>query len=161
MRVREALISGIGAGVAMTLGTWLLERVSPCADMLMIWGTMLLPASYEAWLLGLIIHLIASAAVGVVYVWGFEHVTRHAGAWTGVVFSLAHSLFAGIGLGLLPTVHPRIPQAMPAPGWFALGYGAWGLLALVLVHASFGAFVGATYGTVLRASHGAPRRVGA
>lgn len=158
MRVREALISGVGAGVAMTAATWLAERVAPCTNMPMVWGTMLLPASYEAWLLGLVIHLIVAAAVGVLYALAFEHVTHRAGAWTGVLVSLIHSLIAGIALGLLPRVHPRIPQAIPAPGWFGLGYGIWGLIVLFAVHAVYGAFVGATYRAVDYQSHGVSRR---
>lgn len=148
MHVREALVSGIGAGVAMAVATWLAKQVAPCTDMPMIWGTMLLPAGYEAWLLGLVIDLIVAAAIGLLYALAFEHVTHHAGAWSGVLVSLIHSVVAGIALGLLARVHPRIPEAIPAPGWFALGYGIWGLIALFAVHAVYGAFVGATYGAV-------------
>jgi hypothetical protein len=161
MRVREALVSGIGAGIAMTLATWLAGRVAPCTDMPMIWGTMLLPAGDEAWLLGLVIHLLVAALVGLVYAFAFEHVTHGASAWTGVLFSLAHSLVAGIALGLLPRVHPRIPQAMPEPGWLALGYGVWGLVVLIAVHAVYGAFVGATYGTVRQPARNVSRRAAA
>lgn len=158
MRVREALVCGIGAGIAMTLATWVAGRVAPCTDMAMIWGTMLLPAGYEAWLLGLVIHLLVAAIVGVLYAWSFEHVTHHAGVWTGVAFSLVHSLIAGLALGFLPRVHPRIPQAMPAPGWFGLGYGIWGLVVLIVAHAIYGAFVGATYGAVHQRAYRASSR---
>lgn len=146
MRARDAFLIGIGGGIVMIAATWLARFVAACADVSMLWGTVFLPASPDAWLVGALIQLLISGAVAVLYAWGFEHVTHHAGAWTGVRFSLVHSLVAGIALGLVVLVHhPRVPEAMPAPGWFALHYGAWGLIVLVLAHAVYGAFVGAAY----------------
>jgi hypothetical protein len=155
MRVKDALVWGIGAGVAMTVATWLAELVAPCADMPLIWGTMFLPASSAALLVGLLILLLVAAAIGILYALAFEYVTHHSGVWTGVLLSLVHSLVIGFALGLLPRVHPRIPEAIPAPGWFALGYGIWGLVVLFAAHAVYGAFLGATY----RAPYRQPRSV--
>jgi hypothetical protein len=157
MRAKEAFVIGIGGGIAMIAATWLARFVAACTDVPMLWGTMFLPASPEAWLLGALIQLLILGVAGLLYAWAFEHLTQHAGALTGVLFSLVHSLIGGIALGLVVRVHPRVPEAMPAPGWWALHYGAWGFIVLVLAHAVYGAVVGAAYEPAGARAHRAPR----
>lgn len=91
------------------------------------------------------IHLIVSGVIGVIYAAAFETITHRAGAALGVAFSLVHSVLAGIIVGILPAVHPRIPEAIPAPGFFMSAMGVMGVIGLFVLHAIYGAIVGAMY----------------
>lgn len=145
MRAGQAFGAGVVGGIAMSIAMWLARMMGMHVDISMTWGTMFLPAGSAAWILGFVIHLIVSGLFALGYAWAFENITHHAGAWTGVLFSLVHTVIAGIFLGFLPMMHPRIPEAMPAPGWFMSNQGAMGVIGLFVLHAIYGAVVGAMY----------------
>lgn len=110
----------------------------------MIWGTMFLPNSGGAWLLGLIIHLMVSGIAGLIYAAAFEFITYRASAALGAAFSLVHSVIAGVSIGMLPAIHPRIPEAVPAPGVFMSAMGLTGVVGLFVLHAIYGAIGGSS-----------------
>ena len=77
----------------------------------------------------------------------------HSSWWLGGVFGLVHGLFAATALVniLLPLVHPRMgtPQTsaphvalLEPPGFLMLNYGRGTLIATLLAHIAYGAFVG-------------------
>lgn len=113
-------------------------------------GTLLIAPGAAAWVVGLGMHLVVSGLIALVYAWGFEHVTHRAGWTVGLAFSLVHTLVSGVSMGaLLPGLHPLVTEAMPGPGYFMLNLGALGAAAFVVLHALYGAIVGALYGPVL------------
>jgi len=85
------------------------------------------------------------------YAVGFEYIMRRAGWAIGLGFGVIHTLIAGIGLGLMPAMHPLMPEIMPAPGAFMANLGTMGIAAFVILHLIYGAIVGTMYG---HAMHG-------
>jgi hypothetical protein len=151
MSVGKAFGAGMIGGVAMAILMWMARALTAgmSMDLSMVLGTMFLPAGAAAWVLGSIMHLVVSGLIALVYAWGFEHVTHRAGALVGLAFSVIHSIGTGVFTGLVPMLHPRIPEAMPAPGYFLLRMGVMGVTALFAVHFVYGAIVGAVYGSAI------------
>ena len=85
---------------------------------------MVLPPGTAAFIAGLLIHLVVSGLIELMYAWGFEHVTHRAGWLAGVAFAVIHTLIAGLFMGMLPMMHPRMPEPMPPPGFFMANLGA-------------------------------------
>lgn len=108
----------------------------------------------SAWLLGLGLHLLAGGLLGLVYAAVFEWVLGEANGGIGSAVGAVHAVVSGIGLALIPALHPMVPDPWPAPGVFMLGYGAFGVVTFVALHVVFGAIVGAYY-----AAEPAPRRI--
>ena len=64
-------------------------------------------------------------------------------AWcAGATIGAAHGVLAGAFLGAVPAVHPRVPEQVPTPRAFLLRRGVPAALALVALHALYGAIVG-------------------
>lgn len=146
MRAGQAFTAGVTGGIVMSILQWMARTfMGMPVNISMIWGTMFLPKGPGAWVLGFIIHLIVSGLIALVYAWAFENITHHAGVWTGVLFSLVHAVIAGLFMGMLPAMHPRIPEAMPAPGWFMSNSGMMGVIGMFVLHMVYGGIVGAMY----------------
>lgn len=69
----------------------------------------------------------------------------------GAALGLAHGVAAGLLLGAVPPLHPRVPDEVPAPGIFMRRRGAGAGVMLVALHGLYGAFVGAVIGAGDRA----------
>lgn len=145
MNYRRALVGGVLAGTVMTMGMAVLRALGTPANPEMMLGTMMLPAGGAAWLAGFALHLVVSALIALIYAWGFEHVTHRAGWSIGMAFALIHIGIGGIVMGLVPAIHPMVPEMMPAPGAFMSGMGAIGVTAFIVEHLAYGAVVGAIY----------------
>jgi hypothetical protein len=74
-----------------------------------------------------------------------------ADAGVGTTLGAVHAVISGIGLAFIPNLHPLIPSAIPAPGLFLLGLGAWGVVLFLALHLMFGAIVGSYYAVGLAA----------
>ncbi|MCA1604127.1 MAG: hypothetical protein LC775_01255, partial [Acidobacteria bacterium] len=85
-----------------------------------------------------------------IYALGFEYVTHRAGVLIGLGFAVIHIIIGGIVMGMMPMMHPMIPEQMPPPGAFMSGMGAMGAGLFVLEHLIYGAIVGAMYAPVSR-----------
>jgi hypothetical protein len=64
----------------------------------------------------------------------------------GLAIGVMHGIVAGMLLGVVPAIHPRVPEEVPPPGWFMSRRGSRGTVALIALHALFGAVVGAAIG---------------
>ncbi|HUE89297.1 MAG TPA: hypothetical protein VMO26_24730, partial [Vicinamibacterales bacterium] len=60
----------------------------------------------------------------------------------GATLGALHGVLAGAMLGAVPALHPRVPEQVPAPRAFLLRRGVQAALALVALHALYGALVG-------------------
>lgn len=107
------------------------------------------------WILGFIVHLLASGLVALLYGLAFEYVTHRAGWGMGDLVALVHIVIAGFFFALIPAIHPLIPEALRAPGAFMANLGFWGVVAFIVLHLVYGGIVGAVYRPVI---HG-PRPV--
>ncbi len=95
--------------------------------------------------MGFVMHLIISGLIALVYAAGFEYVTQRAGWAVGIAFSLIHIIIAGMVFGMIPMMHPLMPDQMPAPGVFMSNKGLMGVLAFAMLHMIYGAIVGGLY----------------
>ena len=150
MNYGRALAAGVAGGTAMTIGMAILRASGMPANPEMMLGTMFFPQGSLAWVAGFTMHLIVSALIALIYAWGFERVTHRAGWTIGVLFALIHIPIGGIVMGVIPVMHPMIPEMMPPPGAFMAGMGMMGVMAFVAEHLVYGAIVGAVYEPVRR-----------
>ena len=98
------------------------------------------------WMVGLVAHLLLSGLIGLAYAWGFTRITEVADWRAGLPFALVHAAIAGTILGgLLPAVHPLVPEVIRAPGLFMSNLGPYGILFFVIAHMSYGAVIGAIH----------------
>ncbi len=161
------LIGG-GAMVAMLYpAMWMMPRQMKM-NFLLIVGTMFLPAGPAAYGAGLMVHAMMSAVFGLVHGGLLETsgvTSPGAGAGLGALFGLGHAAIAGMALGMMPMLHPRMlperPKLIPAfaggiseaqerllepPGYFALNYPLPTTIGFFALHILFGLIVGLVYG---------------
>lgn len=149
MKTGKAFLAGVVGGLVMVILIWMARTfMGMHMNLSMMLGTMILPMGMGAWIIGFTMHLIISGLIALIYAWGFEHVTHKAGVLVGLGFSIIHAIGAGIFMGMVPLIHPRIPEMMPAPGFFLSGMGMMGVIALFMLHFVYGAIVGGMYGPV-------------
>ncbi len=153
MKSKKAFSAGITGAVVMTVLMFLGRAFGLTAlNLEMALGSMLTQTLGAAtWILGFGMHLIAGGVFALVYAWGFENISHHSGAGTGTWYGVIHTLISGIVvLGLMPAVHPLIPEVLAAPGMFAINYGALTATAFIALHLIYGAVVGSMYGPLAR-----------
>ena len=151
MKVGKALIAGLVGGAAMTTLAWFVRRMGIDMNAEMMLGTMVSSPGTAAWLIGFAMHMMLSAVIALIYALGFERVTHRAGAVVGLGFAVIHVILAGMVMGMIPAIHPMIPEQMPAPGAFMANMGTTFLALFVIEHLMFGTIVGAMYGPVVSA----------
>ena len=152
MRVGRAVAAGVLGGAIMSLLLWSArDGFEIPVSLALILGTMLglEPYAWSTALAGLAMHLSLSALIALIYAWGFERVAHGADIRVGGIFGLIHAVIAGIALGLLPMVHPMIPERLAPLGAFMANLGGVGVAAFFLLHLLFGFIVGAIYAPVL------------
>ena len=121
-------------------------------DIPFLLGTAFTDDRTRAKLLGYALHFVNGLVFALVYYVGFVVVGR-AGWKVGLLFGLAHALFAGTTLVnvLLPALHPRMgtPSSaadstplLEAPGFMLLNYGRATPVVTILGHLAYGAIVG-------------------
>ncbi|MDQ3035698.1 MAG: hypothetical protein M3Y87_25050 [Myxococcota bacterium] len=156
MKTGQAFLAGVVGGAVMTILTAIGRLLGLDVNLEMMLGTMLLPPSAVAWIVGLAMHLLISGLIAIAYAAGFERVTHRAGASVGLAFSVIHIVIGGLFMGLVPALHRLIPEQMAAPGAFLSNHGAVGVISFLVLHAIYGAIVGAMYAPAV---HEAPGRI--
>lgn len=150
MKAGRAFLAGVVGGIVMSLLMWIARTMMGMPiNLEMMMGTMVTDPGTTAWVIGLVIHLMLSGAIALVYAWGFENVTHRSGWLTGVGFSVIHIVVAGLFMGMIPMMHPRMPDPISPPGAFLSNMGMMGIVAEVVLHMIYGAIVGAMYGPVI------------
>ncbi|MCA1634202.1 MAG: hypothetical protein LC802_11035 [Acidobacteria bacterium] len=147
MNFGKAFLAGVVGGTVMTIIMALVRAtMMPQANPEMMLGTMTgsMPGM-GTWVMGLVIHLILSGVIALIYAVGFEYVTHRAGVLTGLGFAIIHLIIGGVVMGMMPMMHPMIPEQMMPPGAFMSGMGMMGTGLFVLEHLIYGAIVGAMY----------------
>jgi hypothetical protein len=155
MKTSRAFWAGVIGAILITFISAIGRAVGLPVNFEMILGSLVAGAfSPSAWLVGLILHLCIGGLLGLLYAVGFERVTHQAGGAAGLLFGTVHTVFSGLALGVLPAIHPAMPEIVRAPGMFMSSYGAAAVLAFLALHLLFGAYLGAAYAPVL---HPVPR----
>ena len=154
MKTGKAFLAGVVGGAVMSAIMLMARTVMGMEVKLeLLLGTMIgLQPGTTAWIVGFVMHLMISGLIALAYAWAFENVLHRANAGAGALVAIAHILVAGVFMGMMPLMHPLVPEVMPGPGFFMLNLGVMGLVAFVMLHLIYGAIVGAMYGPTLAAS---------
>lgn len=117
-------------------------------------GTMFTPRRRRALLLGFAMHFAMGCLFALLYALVFEGWHRTSW-WLGGALGLFHGLFLLIvGIGLLPSIHPRMSgkhhgptptRLLEPPGLLALHYGAMTPLVTLVAHVVYGMILGGWY----------------
>jgi hypothetical protein len=154
MKTGKAFLAGVVGAVAMSLIMAMARAMGMEVNLEMMLGTMFgASPGPGTWLFGLMMHLVISGLIALLYALGFEYVAHRAGWKIGLAFSLIHIAIGGIVMGMMPMMHPLVPEQLSAPGAFMINHGMLGLGAFIMLHMIFGAIVGGMYGRVI---HPAP-----
>lgn len=150
MKTGKAFVAGVAGAALMSVLMFLARTVMGMEVHLeMMLGTMIgLAPGTTAWIVGFVMHLMLGGVFALGYAWAFENLLHRAGAGAGALLGLPHVLAAGLAMGLIPMLHPLIPEQMSAPGVFMSSLGAMGVVAEVVLHVIYGAVVGVLYGPV-------------
>ncbi len=161
--IGAGLIAGAVMSVLLYIGIAMMPRKMKMNLFLML-GTMMvgnnaLASTTEATVVSN--KLMAYAAGGMMHgvmsiVFGMIHVTFYTAlglesglvAW-GLLFGFAHWLISGLGLSMVPAMHPLMKRGqMEPPGVFALSYPPLTAMGFFILHLVFGIVVGALYGAL-------------
>jgi len=154
MKVGKAFVAGMAGGAVMSALMWMARMMGMPANLEMMLGTMVTDPGTTAWIIGFVMHLMISGAIALIYAWAFEHVTHRAGWLVGAGFGVVHAIIAGMVMGMMPMMHPRMPNPVMPPGAFLSNLGTMGVVAEFMLHMIYGAVVGAMYGAVIHARAG-------
>ena len=116
-------------------------------NLFLLLGTMIFNNKQLAYVAGGTMHAVMSVAFGLVHValynaFGLESALV---AW-GILFGFGHWLVTGMGLSMVPIMHPAIRRgAMQAPGAFALNFPSMTAMGFFMLHILFGVLVATAY----------------
>ena len=144
--VGAGLIARAVMSMLLYMGIGMMPRQMRMNLFLML-GTMMFRERSMAIAAGATMHAVMSIAFGLIHVAffvAFDLETSLIG-W-GVLFGVVHWIVSGMGLGMLPRMHPMIRTGeMDAPGAFALSYPSMTAMGFFMLHIVFGVLVGAFY----------------
>ena len=132
--------------VLLYMGIAMMPRQMKMNLFLML-GTMMVGNKTLAYTAGAMMHGVMSIAFGLVHVAFYTALGLESGlvAW-GLLFGFVHWLISGMGLGMVPPMHPLMKSGqMDPPGAFALSYPPMTAMGFFTLHLVFGVVVGALY----------------
>ena len=133
-------------GALLYMGIGMMPRQMKMNLFLML-GTMMFREPSMAYVAGAMMHGMMSIVFGLIHVAFFTafDLETSLAAW-GILFGLVHWMVTGMGLGMMPVMHPLIRKGeMGAPGAFALNYRSMTAVGFLMLHVLFGILVGASY----------------
>jgi hypothetical protein len=148
---KKAIIAGTLGATAWEIAVRLLIWADlPMFDLVYALGSMLLwkgASVWQWWTVGMMMHILVGAIWAVFYAYFFWSLFDYPPALQGLIFSLLPMLLAGlIMVPQMDLMNERILSGeLPKNGFFALGIGWGGPLAIVLGHLVYGAVLGSLY----------------
>ena len=133
-------------GMLLYMGIWMMPRQMKMNLFLML-GTMMFRDRTMAIVAGGMMHAVMSIVFGLIHVafFGAFDLETELVAW-GILFGVVHWMISGMGLGMMPMIHPLIRRGeMDSPGAFALSYPPMTAMGFFMLHIVFGIVVGALY----------------
>ncbi len=146
-----AILAGLIGGVAMAMMLYMGILMLPQQmkmNLFMMLGSMMLPVGAAAFVMGAMMHLGMSIVFGLIHgaAFAIADIDSSEAAW-GLLFGLVHWAGAGMALGMMPLLHPRIASGeVAAPGFFALRFPPLTAMGFLMLHLVFGVIVGVLYG---------------
>ncbi len=139
----KLFLAGVTGGAAMSVVMGIARAMGMPVNLEMMLGTLPgLSPGPVTWTIGLVMHLMLSGLIALVYGFLFERVLHRTSIGAGLIVSLGHVVIAGLFMGMVPLMHPMIPEQMAAPGFFMANLGVMGVAAEVMLHLMYGAIVG-------------------
>ncbi len=114
MNFGRAFLAGVIGGIVMSIGLAMGRAMGMPANLELMLGTMLLQPGTAAFMVGMVMHLMISGLIALIYAWGFETLTHRSSALIGAGFGFIHAIIGGMVMGMMPMMHPLIPEMMPA-----------------------------------------------
>lgn len=150
----RALLAGIIGAALIAIASAVARAAGVPMDLEWLQGSFFTGADgargTTAYLVGLTAQLAIGGALGLIYGMILSRMP-HASLGAGAFLGLLHGIVAGLLLGVLPPLHPAVPEAIPAPGLLMASRGVEASIVFVALHVGFG---------VLMAALAAPRRAG-
>ena len=155
MNLPSILLWGFAATLVLTSLTIASQSLGLTRlDMPFIAGTMFTPDRDLAKVIGYIVHLFNGWIFAVVYALFFENVHK-ASWWFGALLGILQGIIVAVVLlPLLPGIHPRMvsdsrgpepTRLLEPPGFLAANYGRMTPVVIIVIHAIYGAILGAFY----------------
>lgn len=139
----RAFLGGVAGTIAMMAASTA-ARSGVMSELTRLAGSMTsAPESRATQPVGVAAQLVNGGLFAVGYATAFRRFEQDLDWRTGAAVGLAHGLAAGVFLRMVPALHPRVPEDLPAPGAFMLNRGRGAALTLIGLHVLFGAIVGA------------------
>ncbi len=145
--ILAGLIGGVAMAVILYMGIMMMPQQMKM-NLFMMLGSMMLPVGAAAFVMGAMMHIGMSVVFGLIHgaVFATADISSSEAAW-GLLFGLVHWAIVGMGLGMLPMMHPRIASGeVAAPGFYALRYPPMTAMGFLMLHLLFGLIVGVLYG---------------
>src|SRR5262245_48592619 len=131
MHVVRAFVAGVAGALVMTI---VMIGLRAFGIPLHIESQLARVMGTQVWAVGFAAHLLIGGAIGIVYAAVFEFVFRQSGIGVGVLLGAMNTIFAGY-----------VWWAIGGPGFFWHTIGPQGIIALFVVHFTYGAVVGGLY----------------
>lgn len=140
-----ALGAGIAAGLVMMAVGLLMKPMGMTMDPQRMWGAMMKLGGGAGWAAGFAVHVVVSAAVGLVYALGFDLVPAESNLWAwGLLGGAVHWAIAGVVMGMMSPMHVELAGPSP-PGMFLKNYGMPDIPGFLMSHLAYGLAVGLVY----------------
>jgi hypothetical protein len=143
--MREPLLTfaaGAGATAAM-MGASRAVQSPVMDDLQQLAATMVAPRGSAAGaVFGFASQLLNGGVFAQAYAAIFDGLRLEPGWRPGLAVGLLHGAAAGVFLGAVPPLHPRVPERIAAPGAFMRHRGSAAPIALIALHGLYGALVG-------------------
>ncbi len=144
-----AILAGLIAGAIMEGPVYLQKALGwdVKQDIFRTWGTLLRRHGAGAYVAGFLFHQVLAAAIALIYAGFFNAIGAGDNLWLwGLVGGAIHYALAGVVVGMLPAIHPAIPERIPAQGAYYKNYGPLDVATFLAGHLTFGLLVGILYG---------------
>ncbi len=155
MNVGMAVLVGLVATLAMTVLMYAANITGMVKmDIPLMLGTMVAEPGNTARLIGLGVHFMMGVNFALIYaaLWSGTGIAPSAATGLLFVFGLVHGLAAGVAMGAMPVMHPRMSatsspegKTLPNPGIFALNYGVRAAVGVLMLHLVYGLGIGLLY----------------
>ena len=147
--IGAAIIAGVVATVVMTMVMYMGRAMMPQQmpmNILHMLGTMMTRSTGPAYVMGTMMHGVMGIVFALIHVAVFVALGLEALLAWGILFGVVHWVIAGMGMGMMGTMHPVIRSGeMPAPGPFVKNLPMMNVMGFLMVHVIYGLVVGGLY----------------
>ncbi|MCH7626885.1 MAG: hypothetical protein IIC83_13265 [Chloroflexi bacterium] len=147
--IGAAIIAGVVATVVMTIVMYMGRAMMPQQmpmNILHMLGTMMTRSTGPAYVMGTMMHGVMGIVFALIHVAVFVAFGLEALLAWGILFGVVHWVIAGMGMGMMGTMHPVIRSGeMPAPGPFVKNLPMMNVMGFLMVHVIYGLVVGGLY----------------